>query len=268
MNEVLIYKEKGKDAMYKIWHYGNLPLILYAYSNGGSIVFSDKLFPIKRGTLCYIGESKLHYTMPEKPDEYCRSKLTPTSNDFSSFILQNSTKSPFLKKFLPDNEVCAIVDEKDCEKIEMLFDELNNIKEDETHFDAIYTSALLKLLAYIDKYSQSIVPTPDNFISTAVMYINNNINYKITVDDVAEACHMSKYYFCRQFKKIIGLTVMDYILKSRIENAKNLLDTTSLSISEISEKCGFISCSYFSRVFKERLTQTPNEYRKKTKSVK
>jgi AraC-like DNA-binding protein len=202
--------------------------------------------------------------MPEKPDEYCRSKLILLSNDFSFILTQNGAKSPFLKKFQPDNEVCAIVDEKDCEKIEKLFDELNENKEDEEHLDAMYTSAILKLLAYIDKYSLSTIPTPDSFLSSAIMYINDNINCKITVDDVAKACHMSKYYFCRQFKKVMGLTVMDYILKSRIENAKNLLDTTSLPISEISEKCGFISCSYFSRIFKERLSKTPNEYRKRT----
>lgn len=77
---------------------------------------------------------------------------------------------------------------------------------------------------------------------------------------------MSKYYFCKKFKQVTGLTVMRYILKMRIGTAKNMLENTDLSIGRISEQCGFSSQSYFCRVFKEEWGITPLQYQKSIKN--
>ena len=55
---------------------------------------------------------------------------------------------------------------------------------------------------------------------------------------------------------------MDYILKTRLTNAKYMLKEDDISVSEIAEKCGFCSISYFCRVFKEHYNITPLAYRK------
>ena len=77
---------------------------------------------------------------------------------------------------------------------------------------------------------------------------------------------MSKYHFCRQFKQHIGLTVMKYILRTRITLAKIDLVKTNLSVSEISEKNGFSSVSYFCRIFNETEGCSPLQFRKKVRS--
>lgn len=79
------------------------------------------------------------------------------------------------------------------------------------------------------------------------------------------AVNISKYYFCRQFKERTGLTIMNYVLKTRIILAKNELKKTELSISEISQKYGFSSVSYFCRVFKEEERCSPLQYRKRNR---
>jgi AraC-like DNA-binding protein len=261
MYNKLIYKETGRDSMYKIWHYTNLPMIYYSYSDNGSIVFTDTLYPIKRGTLCYIGPRKFHYTMPND-DNYTRSKIFLSTKDFVNFQTSFSTHCPFLARFTADNVVYSIVDEDKIAKVEELFDEINKNADNSAHLNAHYFSALLKLLTYIDEHAVSNAPVPNNFISSAISYINSNLSEKITIDEIAETCHMSKYYFCRRFKKSLGITVMEYILKSRIANAKTMLESTNTPISEISEQCGFSSFSYFSRVFRENTGDTPNAYRK------
>lgn len=261
MSYTLMYKETGKDIMYKIWHCSNRPMIIFSHSDGGSIVFADKLFPIKRGTLCYIGAKKFHYTMPENPDSYVRSKIFCSNENFENTL--KIIQSNFNNKFGHDNEVCAIVDEDKIEEVENLFDTLNEAINDDQYASAHYTSAFIKLLIYIDKYALRYTPSPKTFFSTAISYINSNLNDKITVDEIAEVCHMSKYYFCRRFKQIVGYTVMEYILNTRLANAKVLLTSTDLAISEISERCGFSGFSYFSRVFKENCGITPNEFRKR-----
>ena len=63
-----------------------------------------------------------------------------------------------------------------------------------------------------------------------------------------------------QFKQSTGITVMNYILKTRIISATNLLESTDLPIGEISEKCGFSSTAYFCRVFKTVTQKAAMEY--------
>ena len=60
----------------------------------------------------------------------------------------------------------------------------------------------------------------------------------------------------------MGMTVMDYVLKTRIVLAKNMLEKENVSISEVSGRCGFSSESYFCRVFKESVGVSPLKYRK------
>ena len=91
-------------------------------------------------------------------------------------------------------------------------------------------------------------------------YINNHIHEDIRIDSICEAIHVSKYYFCKKFKQSTGITVMNYILKTRIISATNLLESTDLPIGEISEKCGFSSPSFFSQAFRKEHGVTPRQY--------
>ena len=75
MAEQIILHEVGKDALYKIWHASKEHLFMYIYSDGGSIVTAEKIFPMKHGTLVFIAAGTYHYTMPDDPATYDRSKL-------------------------------------------------------------------------------------------------------------------------------------------------------------------------------------------------
>ena len=90
----------------------------------------------------------------------------------------------------------------------------------------------------------------------------------IEIDDICDAIHVSKYYFCQKFKQVTGTTVMNYILNTRIASAKSMLENPALSISEVSEQCGFSSISYFCRVFKEESGMTPLQFQKKLQAKK
>ncbi|MCB6603699.1 helix-turn-helix transcriptional regulator, partial [Erysipelatoclostridium ramosum] len=54
----------------------------------------------------------------------------------------------------------------------------------------------------------------------------------------------------------------NYLIRLRVQQAKELLETTNYSIAQISDSCGFSSQSYFSQVFKKACGMTPNAYRK------
>lgn len=61
----MIFKQKGMDPYYKIWHTTGKNMIFYIYSGTGSIVTGEQNYPIVPGCLCFIGADKFHYTLPE-----------------------------------------------------------------------------------------------------------------------------------------------------------------------------------------------------------
>lgn len=102
----------------------------------------------------------------------------------------------------------------------------------------------------------------DDIAQQVQEFLNNNLNRDISLDELAESIHISKYYLCRQFKQVFGVSPMQYHLDSRISRAKWLLASTQLSISTIAEMVGFQSIYSFSRAFKKRENVSPSVYRR------
>lgn len=100
-------------------------------------------------------------------------------------------------------------------------------------------------------------------IQRAVSYIEENYAEQLSIDDITEQIHVSKYYFIRLFKQYMGMTPYSYLINYRINQSKILLRTRNMSISEISAVTGFSDASNFINHFKKQTGQKPMEYRKK-----
>ncbi|OGO80347.1 MAG: hypothetical protein A2Y21_07500 [Clostridiales bacterium GWC2_40_7] len=87
----------------------------------------------------------------------------------------------------------------------------------------------------------------------------------LSIDSIAEALGMSSAYICRIYKQYTLHTILDDIVRTRMEKARKLLLETSCSIVEIAEKTGFSNSTYFYKAFKTANGVTPSEYRKKLK---
>lgn len=98
-------------------------------------------------------------------------------------------------------------------------------------------------------------------------YIEKHLAEPITLDDLSAQIHFNKSYMIERFKEIWGVPPMKYVNLLRVERAKELLTTTTLSVTDIAETAGFQSVHYFSRFFKEKEHMTPQEYRKKHADV-
>ena len=96
--------------------------------------------------------------------------------------------------------------------------------------------------------------------------IRNRISYcyaePINIDLLASAFFVSVSHLQHTFKEQTGMSIIDYINKTRIENSKKLLRETNFHISVIAEKVGIADYNYFSRVFKKYVGISPTEYRK------
>ena len=90
---------------------------------------------------------------------------------------------------------------------------------------------------------------------------------EITVDELAALCNVSKYHFCRIFKKTMDKTAVQYIISYRIDLAEMLLKTTDDNIGEIAWRCGFRDESYFYRCYKKEKGVSPNTVRKSLRNT-
>ncbi|MCS3529014.1 AraC family transcriptional regulator [Chryseobacterium sp. JUb7] len=95
-------------------------------------------------------------------------------------------------------------------------------------------------------------------------YIHENYDKNPDVNTVAEMVHLSTSAFCRYFKKQTDMTFTDFVNQYRINQAKTLL-LCDVSISEIAYHVGFESISYFNKLFKNLVGETPTDFKKKNK---
>lgn len=102
------------------------------------------------------------------------------------------------------------------------------------------------------------------YISTATIvrqYLENHFSDPLTLDDIAEHAHFSRYALCHYYQKECGVSIMEQLKKIRIAKAKQLLRYSQYHVGEIGHMCGYDSTSYFGKLFREQTGQSPNEYR-------
>jgi len=104
-------------------------------------------------------------------------------------------------------------------------------------------------------------------IQNIVFYIKNNLWSPLELDGLAEKAHLSKFHFCRIFKKHIGMNPMKYVAILRIERAKELLKKESLTVSSVANEVGFKDLSNFIRQFKKVTGMTPSMFRDESRIV-
>ena len=93
-------------------------------------------------------------------------------------------------------------------------------------------------------------------------YIDTHPEEKITLELLSEKTGYTVYHLSRKFREEVGCSVVEYVHRARIEQAKQMLTATEMEIEEISGRMGFGSRSHFSTVFKQITGETPSEYRK------
>lgn len=130
--------------------------------------------------------------------------------------------------------------------------------------DSLKTALAIHLLRYYCATSPRL-SSYSNGLSSATLvliteYINEHLHQDLTLTEMAAIASLSPYYFLRLFKQSMGMTPHQYILHSRINKAKYLLQHSKLSIAEIAVRVGFCDQSHLTRCFKRMLGVTPKQF--------
>ncbi len=132
--------------------------------------------------------------------------------------------------------------------------------------------SMFGLLGAIDGYAHSYrlsgsdtsaVTTTDRKRMTQIVdYISAHYMEPLTLEEVSKVVSLAPTYFCRFFKRTMGSTFFEYLNHYRASQAEVLLNTTDLSVTEISEATGFSSISYFDKVYKKIKGRSPSMERR------
>ncbi len=144
--------------------------------------------------------------------------------------------------------------------IKLEFEYSGRLLYSENKTSALLTEVLTECVRE-QEFKHSFPDGGHNRISDIISYIHQNYMQDISNMTLAEKFHFHPNYISGLIKHYTGLPLHRYLLRVRITNAVNLLETTNLSIGEIAAEVGFYDCSYFTRYFKQIIGKTPNKFR-------
>lgn len=128
---------------------------------------------------------------------------------------------------------------------------------------AVILSELLECWAISGGNSRKTLDeSPKNRFIPAIKFMADNLHRKICREQLAAMVHLNPSYFDRLFVESYGIAPTQMLRKMRLQQARQLLENTDKSLSEIAVACGFENLSYFCRIFRHQLDQTPSQYRK------
>ena len=131
----------------------------------------------------------------------------------------------------------------------------------------LLTDLLTEIILSVETMETSNFLIPD-YLKKVINYIEKRFNEKISLDNLSMTYSISKYHLVREFKKYTGTSPNEYLINCRISYAKNLLQYSDLSVSEVSLLTGIDNVSHFINLFKVREGVTPLSFRKKWRNRK
>ncbi|KNZ43610.1 PocR ligand-binding domain-containing protein [Acetobacterium bakii] len=116
---------------------------------------------------------------------------------------------------------------------------------------------------FVDNVYHSLVRVQSEIIKQALVFINDGYCEKITLNDVASHLRISKTYLSKLFNQEVGVNFTTFLNDKRIQKSLDYLENKDMNFADIALQVGFGDQSYFTKVFKKLLCETPKEYRKR-----
>ncbi|MBQ4631092.1 MAG: PocR ligand-binding domain-containing protein [Clostridia bacterium] len=155
--------------------------------------------------------------------------------------------------------------EKYISDLELDIDALKENYDKMTVYDEQRFKSIANLATMLTKYimlESMLKPGVNAYVEKAVAFIENNIENPLSIQEISKGVSVSKTALYKYFHEYFDCTVSEYVNRRRVEKSVDMLKNTNLSIEIISQKVGFVSTSYFSRIFKAQKGITPLKFRK------
>lgn len=253
VNKNLLYisiTDIGDDFKTNFHSHSNTELLLVT-KGIGNIITNNNKYLIKEKDLIIINSNTEHYEI--------------TNSDCQFMVIGVDKFNGYIQNSLDKNVITISLNNKEYEKILSLYkiiydDAINTI--DDNVISNCFSIIVALLERNINFKFNSIAKTNYSTLVASIVDLIENYHYSnLKLNDLAVRFSISQSTLIHRFKKETGYTIINYKIKCQIEEAKNLLKITNLTITSIASEVGFNDTSHFTKVFKEKEGITPKEYR-------
>ncbi|QOS82144.1 helix-turn-helix domain-containing protein [Paenibacillus sp. JNUCC31] len=265
------YDERSHDVNMEFQHFHDFYEMHILLDRTAAHIIEGSLYEIQPFDIVLLKPSLLHKTQYPKG--------APPKRVIINFAMPRSV--PGLESGY--NELFSIFEESlpifrfTEERCKDIFTPLNDIFALSQHPSAVNSVAIhskfVDFLYTIHRYSHEngyVVQETGSSMSRQIYaitsYIHSHYQQELSLEGISKAFFVSAHHLSRQFNKVTGFTLTQYIQMTRIRNAQQLLLNSSMKITEIAEQCGFASFSQFNRSFNKLSGMSPSAYRRREHS--
>ena len=247
------YFEAGKEY-YTIRDGKPMYLLLYTVSGSGTVKVDGKMRQLPAGYATVIDCREKHEYRTVSKEPWCFHWV-----HFDSAVMEG-----YRKMLIEEFDTWKVSEQlrfvRYLERVHDLSTEENAMLRYALFSDLV--SGLLLVLGNSSVTSESQRDVDSDAVRTACRFIEENLKSDISIDQLASLVHLSKFYFIRLFKRLMGVSPYQYVQITRINRAKELLMSTDFRINEIADAVGFSSAMRFTKFFSDMTGMSPSVFRK------
>ncbi|MEF3306439.1 AraC family transcriptional regulator [Paenibacillus sp. GYB003] len=244
---------------------------LYIHEGTGRLILNDRLYTLKPRTLVYFQPYQVHLVRYELPRLRTLVKINlPLLKQYLPMFPHLAAFTSFMEKSREGQQLFQLSPKQDGElngQLSLIHHTLSVVPERERKEQ--FLIFWMQLMSYLRAHVFTGLASEENGFSlrksnhaeNIVAWIDEHYKEPFYLEKLSATMHLSASYISNLFRHLTGTTITEYIMRRRLDEARLLLETTTLSIDQVGKQSGFPNPAYFSRCFKKRHAVTPQQYR-------
>jgi len=263
--EELHYMENTLNSLSGVRHVHDKSYeILFVIEGSGSMLIGNNLYPIKPNTVFLTSKMEIHNIIPSS-EKYVRNIININHDYIKKLIELTGSEDFFFKLF---ERRCIYLSDDISIALKKLFSLIKQCDNNNSAQRVYLLKHIISMINLLYETENTESEKLYNSTSEAVAYIDKNLSENLTLESICNHVHLSKYHFCRLFRQNTGMSPFKYIIECRLSKAKNMLEHTNESISNIALAIGFNTSANFCNTFKKYENHSPSEFRNMHKHFK
>ena len=263
----IIYVKSDNIDHFKHYSKTNVYKIIYVDSGEVEYLVDEIVYKAKSGDFILIPPNTSHKLLRTISDKSKRIIIVFDDNYISYFNTVKTDLSLIFKNITYSRNHQITIRSAFKNRIDSHFSlleelYLSNDYGDDVLFNTTFISLIVRMnkgvnFSDVDNYYKNY----GNFLKKINQYIDNNIDSKILLSDIANHIGLSESRLSHLFKEYLGTSVLQYIINKRLTIARDMLKIGT-SLNDVCSKCGFQDYSSFIRTFKKKFNISPKAYQK------
>jgi len=260
----------NQDACFPDFHFHDSYEVFYSIGGGMQYLIEDNIYSLNPGDLFIINNYEIHKPLRNPKAQYERIILIINPEKIKEIAPQQAALllSCFTSRKRGEHNKINLSDGERRHYFELV-EKIRDLNPHEMGYQTLKELYFVEFLVFLNRWYRTNYSTTTVYeqhglnptIKAIIDHLNDQFTTQITLDQLAEEFHMSKYYMCQLFKNTTGTTINRYIVARRLARAKILLHQ-GYSVTDTSAQCGFQNYTHFIRTFKKHFSVSPKQFTK------